>query len=1036
MRRLTAQDIASALLDGRYSEEWQALVASASEEPLPNALKADVIQDVGDRPGLDHFIGWLFGEDTPPAVQNASVVEHGSVAISSLVSSSSGHDEFRRFTFYDTGGGSGCLTVNGVAQPDGHLIHVSASELSNVGYVGGSTSGTDTVYVKAYNGNTASWSTNASFTVTTHVVPTVHVQNAAVAENAAIPVSSLITSISNPSNDSISEYGFYDAGGGNGHFTVNGASEPDGQWIYVAASNLGDAAYVGGSSPGSDTLYVEVYDATTSTWSAYSRLAAATYDIPPTVNVQNVDIAENAAIPVSSLVTSISNPSNDSISEYGFYDAGGGSGHFTVNGASEPDGQWIYVAASNLSTVEYVGGSSPGSDTLDVTAYDATGSTWLSPSSVTATTTASSALSLQYKGFDYVAFYNGAYENSDSLPSLAQTGANSIEATLDYGIDAQTSQVVADPNYTDSLTALGDTIAQTEALGLSVMVRPLIDFLNPTESAPYSVGEWRQDYHPTNVASFFASYQQMIVAEAEVAQANGAQMLSIGAELDQLTGSQYLPYWTSIIDAVRDVFSGALTYSASWNTASQVSFWSQLNYEGIDCYVPLSNAANPTLQQLINGWLDPATPSANPGAYAVIGNQSPIQYFESLAQQSGKPLIFTELGYANDAGAAADPAASGNNTDPALQAELYQAFFQAWAQSGSTSLIGTYFWEWDPDGSSSNVGPNIDSFSPQISPAQAQATAGFEAAETIATGATIEIAGADSGTVTFEGATGTLKLDDAPAFSGQIFDFTGNGNVSSSDQIDLKDISYGPETTASYTGNASGGALTISDAQHDTAQITLVGNYENSTFTVSNDGSGGTLVIDPPATRALASGSFLFNDPYSTGALAVTVTPHNAAVGYVGTFTADAGDAANGDVSVRWHFDLSADAVTRTITQSYEVTVAEAEQDGTSIAAAKTLSVTVGGTGNDTFAFKPGFGSDVIANATSADTIKLDGFSSVPNINQLQTLLNEAHAGQPQSVFHATHGGQDTVIDLGAHDRITLANVHLVDLHANSFIIH
>src|SRR6202035_4719131 len=46
----------------------------------------------------------------------------------------------------------------------------------------------------------------------------------------------------------------------------------------------------------------------------------------------------------------------------------------------------------------------------------------------------SHALSLQYKGFDYVAFYNGAYENSDSPPSLAQTGANSIEATLDYGI--------------------------------------------------------------------------------------------------------------------------------------------------------------------------------------------------------------------------------------------------------------------------------------------------------------------------------------------------------------------------------------------------------------------------------------------------------------------------------------------------------------------------------------------------------------------------------------------------------------------------
>ena len=334
-------------------------------------------------------------------------------------------------------------------------------------------------------------------------------------------------------------------------------------------------------------------------------------------------------------------------------------------------------------------------------------------------------LSLQYKGFDYVAFFNGAYEDSDSLPQLAQTGADSIEATLDYGIDVNTSQVVADPNYTDSLAALGSTIAQAEQLGLTVMVRPLIDFLDPSEIGGYSVGEWRQDYEPSNVATFFASYQQMIVAEAKVAQSNGAQMLSIGAELDQLAGPQYLSYWTSVIDAVRAVFSGKLTYSASWQTAGNVSFWNQLDYEGIDCYVPLSTAANPTLQELINGWTQPATPSTNPDAYAFIGNQSPIRYFENLSAQSGKPLLFTELGYANDSGAAAAPYAEGNSPDPSLQAELYQAFFDAWQQSGNTSLVGTYFWEWDPN--STNGGPGIDSFSPQNNPAQSVAASGFAA---------------------------------------------------------------------------------------------------------------------------------------------------------------------------------------------------------------------------------------------------------------------------------------------------------------------
>ncbi len=551
------------------------------------------------------------------------------------------------------------------------------------------------------------------------------------------------------------------------------------------------------------------------------------------------------------------------------------------------------------------------------------------------------------------------------------------------------------------------------------MVRPLIDFLNPSESAPYSVGDWRQDYQPTNAAAFFASYKQMLVAEAQVAQANGAQMFSIGAELDQLAGSQYLSYWTDIINSVRAVFSGALTYSASWNTANEVSFWSQLNYEGIDCYVPLSNAANPTLQQLVNGWLDPATQASNPGAYAVIGNQSPIQYFENLAQQSGKPLIFTELGYANDSGAAADPSASGNSPDPSLQAELYQAFFHAWEESGSSSLIGTYLWEWDPNGSTSNVGPGIDSFSPQNSPAQAQATAGFESVNsalaganaaaptldaeitgavnlasgtttlidhstitntgniqlagslivddtattlsgtgnvtmaggiiegaaagetldnagntiagtgvigdgsghlaldnvsgtieangglltidtgttitntgvlaaaagaslqvndpvagsgstTIGVGASAEFAAGYSGSVTFEGSTGTLRLDDAPAFNGEIFNFAGNGTLSGSDQIDLRDINF-----STVHDSYANGVLTVGDGTN-TATLDFNGSYVLANFSFASDGSGGTIVYDPPVPVSSSSSTEQTRVGGSDRADALVVSGHDA----------------------------------------------------------------------------------------------------------------------------------------------------------------
>ena len=383
-------------------------------------------------------------------------------------------------------------------------------------------------------------------------------------------------------------------------------------------------------------------------------------------------------------------------------------------------------------------------------------------------------------GFDYVAYYNGAYEDANSLPALAATGANSVELSLDYGIDPQTNQVYADPNYVDSLTALGAEIRQATGLGLSVMVRPLIDFVNPADltGTPYSVDDWRSYYNPRPAGSatantFFASYQTMILQEAQVAVANGAASLSIGTELDQITGPAYQGYWNQIITALRtDDPTLKLTYSADWddalspwqwggsglavgtgNLATQVSFASELDSIGIDEYAPISDAANPTLAQLIAGWTKTPT---DPTTRAVTGNQSLISYFESVAAQIGKPLLFTELGYESASDAAAQPSGSSTNAfDPALQANLYQAFFQAWQQAGNSSLTGVYFWNWDPN--AAEVGPgNGANFSPQGLAAQTIATEFFGSGGDVVTAYTVSAGQTSSGLTLNNGDTLTV----------------------------------------------------------------------------------------------------------------------------------------------------------------------------------------------------------------------------------------------------------------------------------------
>jgi hypothetical protein len=309
------------------------------------------------------------------------------------------------------------------------------------------------------------------------------------------------------------------------------------------------------------------------------------------------------------------------------------------------------------------------------------------------------ALTWMYRGFAYTSYYNGAYENDDSLNALTATGANAVETTLDWGIDPLNNTVYADSNYTDPLSAEASMIQQAVADGLQVMVKPHLDFLNPAylTGTPYSVGDWRTYYNPgaagsAGANSFFASYKTMLLQEAAVASANGATLFCIGTELDQITGPAYKSYWDDIISTLRaDDPKLKLTYAADWNDASspwqwggsglpvgtgniatQVSFASELDYLGLDVYAPLSDATDPSLQQLIDGWTQtPVNSGATAETYDVTGDQSLIQYFESVAAAVGKPLLFTEIGYENASDAASSPAGSATNAeDDALQAPL------------------------------------------------------------------------------------------------------------------------------------------------------------------------------------------------------------------------------------------------------------------------------------------------------------------------------------------------------------------------------
>ena len=99
------------------------------------------------------------------------------------------------------------------------------------------------------------------------------------------------------------------------------------------------------------------------------------------------------------------------------------------------------------------------------------------------------------------------------------------------------------------------------------------------------------------------------------------------------------------------------------------------------------------------------------------------------------------------------------------------------------------------------------------------------------------------GAVTFAGSTGTLQLDNSSSFSGTVAGMTGQ------DTIDFADINFTKVQTPSYSGNSSGGTLTVTDGTHS-ANIALLGNYLASSFVTSSDGHGGTNIVDPVLSSA------------------------------------------------------------------------------------------------------------------------------------------------------------------------------------------
>jgi Ca2+-binding RTX toxin-like protein len=310
------------------------------------------------------------------------------------------------------------------------------------------------------------------------------------------------------------------------------------------------------------------------------------------------------------------------------------------------------------------------------------------------------------EGFGFQSNYNGAFVTPAALSAMqaiAATNANTIQLAPRIFMQTQTSNdVINHPDKTESDANIAKAIADAHALGLSVMLKPMLTGLDGTNQA---------ELKPSDPAAFFASYKAEMLDFARVAEQYGAVSFSIGNELSNLSGPEYRSYWVDLIDSLREVYHGTITYAAATDEAINVSFWDKLDEIGINAYPPLTTQLDPSVDEMIAAWR--SMPQDNYWA-AVMDHMSPVDFFHSLAVKYGKQVVFTETGYRSLDGTNISPGgSSGTTPDVAEQYDAFNAFFQVWGSEGGSWFKGAQIWQWDASNAYSPTG-----YSPMGKPAQ------------------------------------------------------------------------------------------------------------------------------------------------------------------------------------------------------------------------------------------------------------------------------------------------------------------------------
>jgi hypothetical protein len=238
---------------------------------------------------------------------------------------------------------------------------VNETNLNAVVYNGAGTPGSDALWVRAFDGQWSNW---VQATLTDPGVPqdTIIATSHSVAYNQVVGLSSIFST----TGPTPGQYQVWLSAGADGSVIDSHGAIATG--TSVNETDLSSVSYIGGGTPGSDSLYVRSFDGQ---WSPWVLATLTDPGVPPdTITAHSLSVANHQSVALASLF-SVTGPTP---SLYQVWLSLPTDGSVTDGIGAIATGTGVNEAS--LSGVNFIGGAAAGTDALWVRAFDGQWSSW------------------------------------------------------------------------------------------------------------------------------------------------------------------------------------------------------------------------------------------------------------------------------------------------------------------------------------------------------------------------------------------------------------------------------------------------------------------------------------------------------------------------------------------------------------------------------------------------------------------------------------------------------------------------------------